>query len=135
MISINTIQAEIITYLKSRTAITNVVTSAEIREDQWNGTGFIYPNLRVAMLPNRPMAERNCTGNIFDVSIFVNTETSNSKLADDIAAVVATELHEQSFTQGAYKFTGLIVTQLVPAVADATKKVWTAQVQIRGTIN
>lgn len=135
MISINTIQEAIVTYLKAQPTIAAALNVTEIREDQWNGTAFTYPNVRVAMLVNAPMAETNCNGNVFGVTIYVNSEKSNSKEADDIAAVVATTLHRVSFTQGLLKFAGVTVTQLFPAVYKADTKVWTAQIQIRGTVN
>lgn len=135
MISINSIQEALVTYLKAQATIAAVLNVVEIREDQWNGTPFSYPNVRVAMGINMPMAEANCNGNIFNVAIFINSETSNSKQADDIAAIVATTLHRVSFTQGSLKFYGLIVTQLFPAVYKLDTKAWTAQIQCRGTVN
>lgn len=135
MISINAIQEAIVTYLKARPTISAVLNTVEIREDQWNGTAFTFPNVRVAMGVNVPMAEVNCEGNIFNVTIYVNSETSNSKQADDIAAIVATTLHRAAFSQGTLKFAGIIVMQLFPAVYNELKKVWTAQIQCRGTVN
>lgn len=135
MISINAIQEALVTYLKAQATIAAVLNVVEIREDQWEGTSFSYPNVRVAMGINTPMAGVNCNGNIFNATIYINSETSNSKQADDIAAIVATTLHQVSFIQGARKFSGVTVIQLFPAVANATQKIWTAQIQIRGTIS
>ena len=50
----NEVQAAIIARLKAQTTVTAEVLATEIREDQWQGTEFSYPNIRVKMLHNRP---------------------------------------------------------------------------------
>lgn len=135
MISINAIQEALVTYLKAKATITAVIPAVEIREDQWDGTQFTYPNARIAMQINSPMTEVNCLGNIFEALIYVNSNTSNSKEADDDAAIIATELHRNSFSQGSLKFAGVNVTQLIPAVCNSITKIWTAQIRVKGTVN
>jgi len=58
------IQTAIVAYLKTKTAITSLLITednptglVEIREDQWQGTEFDYPNIRVRMIGNSPFGD------------------------------------------------------------------------------
>jgi len=55
---------------KTRSDITNEVDSSEIRESQWQGTDFAYPNIRIRVLNNRPLSGRNCNVSQIEVSFF-----------------------------------------------------------------
>jgi len=55
------IQAAIVAKLKASTQVTAKVSALEIREDQWQGTEFVYPNIRVRMISNRPYESEDCT--------------------------------------------------------------------------
>lgn len=116
------IQAAIIAYMKSKTAITDeLVTvdgtdlgSTEIREDQWQGDDFDYPNIRVRLIGNSPLDD-NCNHSRVTFSCMVFSETPSSLQADRIAGIINNSLHENSFTANNITFTCRI-TNLIPAV-------------------
>lgn len=137
MIRNDQIQAALIDKLQATSDITDRVSSAEIREDQWAGAGFSYPNIRVQLRPSTPV-DGICSGQSFDASILVFSESSSSLEADQIAGIIA-----QEFSGDDDKGTGFIVntlqfylrvTSLVPALRSATNEC-RAEVMLRGTVS
>ena len=60
MIDNDDIQAGLVAYLKAQTTtiVALLDSSGEIKEDQWQGTTFLYPAVRVDLGPQLPKA--NC---------------------------------------------------------------------------
>ena len=55
------IQAAIVSWLKNRTLIVaEILDSDEIKEDQWQGTAFVYPAIRVRLISNKPEYKQGC---------------------------------------------------------------------------
>jgi len=132
MISVSDIQAAFFTGLKAYTNIvTTVMLSDEIRENQWQGKDFIYPNIRIDMLPERPATQTNCEGNYVDVQFRVFSEQYSSKEANDIAVKIANKFHNKSLNLGTIRFM-LVCSSLVPA-NRTDQKTWEAQVRFNGT--
>jgi hypothetical protein len=125
------IQASIIAKLKASTTVTAEVGSSEIREDQWQGTEFVYPNVRVRMINNVPTMGSNCLRANIDLSILVFTEDDSSRNADRIAGIINTVLHESSFTSSGLQL-NLHTTNLVPAIRSDTRT-WRSEVRMSGT--
>lgn len=128
------IKAAMVAKLKANTTIVALLKdAAEIREAQWKGTEFSYPNIRVRVMPdgNKPTAA-NCNFSSIRVGIAVFSEGDNSKEADQIAGIIANELHTQSFSSTGIAFTNLKVEMLVPAIGD-DERLWISEVILNGT--
>lgn len=116
------IQAALVAYLKSKTAITNELVTVdgtalgadEIREDQWQGSEFDYPNIRVRLIGNSPLDDA-CNHSRITFSCMAFSETASSLQADRIAGIINTSLHDNSFTANNITFTCRL-TNLIPAV-------------------
>lgn len=116
MISNEDVKAGIIQRLKITTAVIALVDAVEIREYQWKGTEFTYPNIRVRLLSNVPMLNDDCNAATVKASIQVFTEDDASFNADDIAGVIAFALHGHTFTSHGISFI-FRVTGVTPAVS------------------
>lgn len=133
------IQAAIVAYLKSLTAVTSqlvsvdgtVVGASEIREDQWQGTEFEYPNIRIRMISNAPYGDSDqCNASTFTVSIMVFSQEYSSQKADRISGIISTSLNAKSFVQGSVSIF-LRTTNLIPAVHSGTHT-WRSECLMQG---
>lgn len=125
------IQAALIAYLKAQTDVTvEIGGSTEIREDQWQGTEFVYPNIRLRLISTIPMDEK-CSLQEISFAWMVFSESPSSLESDRIAGIIHTNLHEKSFTSSSIGF-NIRTTELIPAFRrDA--RTWMAQVVMNGT--
>lgn len=90
MIPNNTVQAAIILFLKSKIAITSLLVDNagvahpdEIREVEWQGDTFAYPNIRVDLgTQTDAIEETNCNISNITFSILVFSELYSSKEAN-----------------------------------------------------
>lgn len=127
------IQTAIIARLKAESSVTAEVNAAEVREDQWQGTEFIYPNVRVRMINNVPVRGFECnTGNI-DMSVLVHTQDDSSRNADRIAGIINTVLHDVQFSSSDLSI-HLYTTNLVPAMRSDVRT-WRSEVRMSGTVS
>lgn len=106
-------KAALITKLKTNTAILALLTDPlEIRELEWQGTKFSYPNIRLRVESfKRETANSSC--NLFNAiaNIYVFAEDASSLLCDRIASEIFNQLDTKSFSVGTTKFTGIKATQ------------------------
>lgn len=115
-------------YLKSQASITSLLTDPlEIREADWKGEIFSYPNIRVQAISVRPHLA--CAQTIGSISILVFSEEKSSKQADYIAGVTANFIHDRKFSSSGVKFWAVTVTNLVAAIAESDT-IWRAEIQI-----
>jgi hypothetical protein len=112
------LQSVLVAYLKTISAIyslliteDNLTGLIEIREDQWQGDNFVYPNIRVRMISNTP----DCPGSDFTVSFMAFSQDYSSWEADKIAGIISTSLNETSFIKNGVAIY-LRTTSLLPAV-------------------
>jgi hypothetical protein len=124
------IQAAIVAKLKASTQITAKVSSLEIREDQWQGTEFVYPNIRVRMISNRPYESEDCTIIDFTVGIQVHTQDASTYEADTIAGIIANVLHGHPWSTSSLLIS-LRTTNLVPAIRSDIRT-WRSEVLMTG---
>lgn len=127
------LQSALVAYLKTVTAITSLLVTEdvsvganEIREDQWQGTEFNYPNIRVRMVSNNP----DCPGSDFTVSFMVFSQDFSTWEADKIAGIIGTSLNKKSFSQGGVLIY-LRTTNLIPAVRSDIHT-WRAECLMQG---
>lgn len=125
----NEVQAAIIARLKAQTTVTAEVVATEIREDQWQGTDFSYPNIRVKMLHNRPQ-EDNCNKTIVDVSVQVFGEDASTLQTDRIAGIITNVLHTVQFSSSGTQVS-LRVYDIVPSIRS-NARTWRSEVLLAG---
>jgi hypothetical protein len=130
MINNADIQASWIAKIKATPSIVARVLAVEVREDQWKGQTFSYPNIRVklgSLMPTTP--NNNCHIFRSEVSIRVYVEQKSSKTADEIAGIIATAFWGKPFTNGAVKFTAINLTSVMPAdVPEWDEQSWLSEV-------
>ena len=136
MISNSDIKAAWVARLKADVNITALVPAVEIREVEWKGTDFTYPNIRVKLQSLLPTSQAsNCRVFSSRVTIYVFTEQKSSKQADDIAAVIASEFWGRSFTSGGVRFSGIALESLDPAlVPEEDTNSWRSAVQFQAVV-
>lgn len=127
MLSNDKIQAGLVWYLKSLVAITSEL-GVEIREDQWQGTQFTYPCLRVDLKVQTPMRGSDCEMSKTTASIIVFTEDTSSKHADRIAGIVENSIDGMSFSDGIIN--GTIVTKSLVPAKRIDERTWRSEVTI-----
>lgn len=132
MLSNNEIQAAIIAKLKGNaTIVAELASSAEIKEDQYQGTEFNYPGVRVKLNSNEPLnQDANCPHTRIGLSIQVFTEDDSSLEADRIAGIIHKELHAYQYTINAIAIS-LHTTNLVPAIRSDIRT-WRAEILMSG---
>ncbi len=133
MISVNDVQSAFIQSLKSDSSITGSLGSNDIREDYWQGTEFVYPNLRVDVGDLTPVPAQPCEiMNFSNVTIWVYGEKDSSQQVNNIAALVANKYHEHNFTQSG-KVYRTTVTRII-AAKRTDERTWRAGVMINGGV-
>lgn len=132
LITNNEIQASIVAWLKGRPLIVaEILDSDEIKEEQWQGTMFVYPAIRVRLISNKPENKQGCVQPI-TLGIQVYTEDASSKNCDRIAGIIGKELHSKQFSASGLLF-GMFITDLVPAYRrDA--QTWMSEVLIKADV-
>lgn len=130
MISNATVQAGLITYLKSKASVTVLLANTngvEIREDQWQGNQFYYPAVRVRLDVQIPDANCNMATMLIAIQCF--SEADSSREADVIASAVNDVLHEKQFTSGDVRYM-LYSEGLVPAIRQ-DEQTWRSEALFR----
>jgi hypothetical protein len=133
MLSIVDVKEGLITYLKSKTSITDKLSGGanEIREVQWQGVEFTYPNVRVRI---RELVPYNDCGLATIAShIYVFSEDASSKEADEIAGIIANELNENHFSSAGVAY-NLWVTDVISAIRQDIRT-WRAEVLVSGKVS
>ena len=120
------IQAAIVAYMKVQSTITAELKDGadEVREDEWQGTKFTYPNIRVRLISNEP-ADPECNLHSVTLSFMVFSEDPSSKEADTIAGIINNTLHGRSFQSNNISFS-MRTTSLVPAIRS-DNNTWRAE--------
>ena|SRR5574342_339251 len=139
MIRNDQVQAALISRLKANNTITSLIVSGtaqdetwhtDIREDQWEGTVFGYPNIRVRLLPSSPLGDKDCPIIKFSVSFLVFSEEQSSMEADQIAGIITNEFHGKTFLANNIEIS-LRLASLIPAVRSDTRT-WRSEALMNG---
>ena len=127
------VREALIDVLKANTTIMALLDAEhqdEVRELDWKGTNFSYPNYRVRINSITPF--QGCYQNL-DASIYCFSEEKSSQEAEQMAGTVANELFELAFTQDSIRFAS-IDTDIIPAIAQDTRT-WRSECQVKSIIN
>lgn len=118
------IMASLITYLKENTSIVSQLSSIdEIRESNWQGDVFSYPNVRVRVIENTPIANGCSCKATVGVQTF--SEEKSSKEAALISGIIGKEMRDASFTREGVTMV-MRLTNLTPALRISTT-VWRSE--------
>lgn len=135
MIADNVIQADFVASLKADASVLAIIAVAtEVKEDQYQGTVFAYPAVRVGIESQTPISERgpSCDHARLRMTLYAYTEEASSKRADQLAGVMNTKYHRRFF-RGTGWYTWLYSSGLRSAVR-ITEKLWRAEVPLIGTV-
>jgi len=131
MISINQVQAAIVTALKESVPL-GLVVGDEIRESQWQGTQFTYPAIRVDMEDSRQVGRGGqCVTTISAVPFNVVgfSEEASSQQADRIIGLVISALLNHQLTSADFSSGFVRMSRAGQSSAKrATERVWRAVV-------
>lgn len=136
MIGDEILQAAIITKIKSQAPYGNVA-STEIRELEWQGDSFTYPNIRVELETNVPYFDdqERCTLQRVEFSIYCYSEQRSSKECSQIKTLVTNAMQRQfNDVAGQIRFTRLRIIDSVPAVRE-DERVWRSQVKFGSKVS
>ena len=134
MITNNEIQSALISKLLADTDVTDELDDAEeIRENEWQGTAFTYPNIRVRMISNTPLENSNCTQTKISVGLQVFSEDASSQEADTISGIIMNALHDKPFSQDNLLI-ALRTSDLIPAIRS-NMRTWKSEVLMNGIVS
>lgn len=109
------IKTALIARLKAMPSVTAELPSAkEIRESQYQGTDFLYPNIRVRVIANEPVGNSGCYHRV-QFGIQVHSEKASSEEAEHISGIIASDLNDACFNQDGVTML-LRITNIVPAL-------------------
>ena len=119
-------KSAMVAYLKTLTTLTSLLASAnEIREVQYQGTEFEYPNVRVRIIENNPVGTSGCYHK-FRIGIQVYSELESSREAEIISGIILEELNDRPFTQNSLNVI-MRITDVVPALR-VDERTWKSEV-------
>ena len=123
--------ALIIAVLNNANIIAELDDVAEVRQFNWKGTEFSYPNIRVEIVRVPPDPNRNC-GQSFNGSIYVYSEESSSTQADTIAGIIANEYDDKNLSSNGIFFTNI---RAIPIGAIAqSERIWRSEIQLESLV-
>ena len=111
-------------------------SATEIRESQWKGTEFEYPNVRVRMIRNVPDVG-NCIKSDISFSVQTFTEDQTSAMCDEISGIIGAYFQTRQFGVSLFGSTynfGCGAVTLIPAISLGTNT-WRSEVIVTGYVS
>lgn len=135
IITSDVIQRIVIAWMKSKVAITSTIPQGanEIREVQWHGADFTYPNIRVRVGPNAPILSPDCKTSSVDIYVEVNSNSPSSIEAETIAGNLIREMHNKRFIQSNTQFSTRLINQGKTSYIEG-EGIWRSIVNIRAIV-
>lgn len=131
MSDVNTVQANFIAWLKTQSSLVNLLAnSSEIRETEWQGTDFHYPNVRVSTA----ITLQRCPPDTLDITVIVFDEEKSSKRTNQIIGIITGLVQGKSFSYNTSKFVGLDVGR-VDKADRGDENIWQATINITGMVS
>lgn len=135
MITSFDVQKALIARFKLKAALL-VVTSDEIRESQWQGDKFSYPNIRIPR-PSVYPYRKGCGLMIANFDVLVHSSLASSQESQDIASRITTTFHDTRFTSLSVRFTDLWTVEPPnpPTYFVEREGVWRSVVRFRALVS
>lgn len=141
MIGILEVQSALVQWMKANTTIASQVPNTygeEIRELEWRGDKFVFPNIRVRV-DNLKFEMNNCLKATMTARIFVFSEEYSSLECNTIAGKVTEQFHGKSMnvtlpSATIIHFVGVSAIQN-GADTDEEGKTWTAILNLSASVN
>lgn len=137
MIPNNTVQASLISETQLVPTLTGTVLpdgAQGVRELNWRGDVFTYPNVRLA-LENQTDAtpDSNCTPVFQDWSFYIFSEKHSSFEANEIAGLIVIYFKGRNFSSNGIRFVRVEILENIPALQE-DEKTWRAQIRCRSVV-
>lgn len=133
MIANPVIQADILADLKAYTTMVVLLASGEVREDQYQGTVFHYPAIRVAVLNQTPIVgPEQCDLATLAFSVRCYAEEASSKMAETLAGLANDRFHRRNF-HGTGWVSWLRSAGLIGALR-VDERLWRSEALFAGTV-
>lgn len=136
MIGDEVVQAAIIAKIKSLAPYTSSfgsVASVEVREYEWQGDTFTYPNIRVELEDSRFYFDEQgrCNLQLIEFSVYIFSEQKSSKECSQIKTQLLNSLTGLGFSNQplGLRFTPLRLVDNVPAVRQ-DERTWRSQIKL-----
>lgn len=128
------VQEAFIDWMKANTTIIGLhanfsLTYPEIREIDWQGEKFVYPNIRVGC----EITPAECGPDECFARILVFSEEKSSKQAESFAGTIAKQLHKKNFSQSGVRFSSVIVQRQLRAAQESG--VWRSELSVLMRVN
>lgn len=109
--------------------------ASEVRENQFQGTEFSYPAIRVSVNYNNPTGEGPCRDDVSRIyfSITAWSESTSSKEADDLLGLVGEALDEAIIDDTDFRTGNISLGSLNSAIRIAPR-LWRAEAPFRANI-
>lgn len=130
------IQADVVADLKAFTNLTALLAGADtaVKEDQYQGTVFLYPGIRVAIVQQTPLPDVDqCDLARLTAAVRCYAEGASSKVADTVAGVVNARLHRRYPFHGTGWQSFLRCEGLIGAIR-VSERLWRAEVLFGGVV-
>lgn len=122
----NDVQAVFLADLKAKATVTSLLASAgSIKENQWQGTDFVYPAVRLSV-DFFPAINRCLHRAEIIVSVF--SEEKSSDQASSIAAAIQNAYHGIPFKRNGIQFPTIIVSRV--DAPDRSIYAWESRVHL-----
>jgi hypothetical protein len=131
ILSTDEIQKALLMYLQSKPNITVVVSAGEIREAEYQGTEFTYPNIRLRITENIP-TYKSCYQD-FELRVTSFSEEASSLEVQQITGIITRELHGKGFSSNNLAFTMSLLRTLPPVRSE--RQTWREEIHLRGTVS
>ena len=133
MIGDEVVQATIISKLKSIAPFTSSfgsVQNTEIREWDWQGDTFTYPNIRVELEDNKPYydEQQRCTLQNVEFSVYIFSEQKSSKECSQIKTNIINSFTTISNQSLGVASTVARIVESVPVIRQ-DEATWRAQIK------
>lgn len=131
MVSLNDVQAGLVAYLKAQSSLVTLLQSAaDIKEDEWQGTTFKYPAVRIDLGVQYPKS--GCTMSEITFGVLGFSEKDSSAEANSIASEVTDLLHNKSFTRNGVHFI-VFGTGTIPAIRK-DERTWRSEAKFKALV-
>lgn len=133
LISPSDAQAVLISWLKGNAPVlVTLKDTKEIREKEYQGQQFSYPNIRVKI--DSVIPDPFCNYGKVLFSIDCNTEDKSSKNCNDMAGVIENQLHKKQFSRTIngvpIRFTYVLITH----IKGAGRTIYGWQTNLMGSV-